>query len=104
MVRQGGRLIHPWTEDARAGSTALGSRPRTSGPVRRFNPWERIDPPAPEALRASGIEQADRGGINLHPLSSTDDWWTIVLGTGFRSTANNSTRLRANAARRIWHR
>ncbi len=54
-----------------------------------FNPWDRID--SPESLR--GI--FDQAGIasptitredRLHPIKSAEDWWTIVLGSGYRGT------------------
>jgi ubiquinone/menaquinone biosynthesis C-methylase UbiE len=54
-----------------------------------FNPWDRIDTPA--SLR--GI--FDQAGIasltitredRLHPIKSGEDWWTIVLGSGYRGT------------------
>jgi hypothetical protein len=38
-------------------------------------------------LRASGIENANiTPELNLQELATPDDWWTIVLGTGYRST------------------
>jgi len=54
-----------------------------------FNPWDRIDSPA--SLR--GV--FDQAGIapplviredRLHPINSGEDWWTIVLGSGYRGT------------------
>jgi ubiquinone/menaquinone biosynthesis C-methylase UbiE len=54
-----------------------------------FNPWDRID--SPESLR--GI--FDQAGIasptitredRLHLINSAEDWWTIVLGSGYRGT------------------
>jgi ubiquinone/menaquinone biosynthesis C-methylase UbiE len=56
---------------------------------RGFNPWDRID--TPESLRgildqagiaSSTITREDR----LHPIKSGEDWWTIVLGSGYRGT------------------
>jgi ubiquinone/menaquinone biosynthesis C-methylase UbiE len=54
-----------------------------------FNPWDRIsDPPALRALlRESGIEAAEviaRPG--MHAIPTADDWWSAVLGTGYRGT------------------
>jgi ubiquinone/menaquinone biosynthesis C-methylase UbiE len=54
-----------------------------------FNPWDRID--NPESLR----KILEEGGVpspkitaenRFHPISSAEDWWTIVLGSGYRGT------------------
>jgi len=54
-----------------------------------FNPWDRINDPA-------GLRKIlDEGGVaspkitaenRLHTINSPDDWWTIVLGSGYRGT------------------
>jgi hypothetical protein len=54
-----------------------------------FNPWDRIDDPA-------GLRKIlDEGGVaspkvitenRLHPIKSAEDWWAIVLGSGYRGT------------------
>jgi len=54
-----------------------------------FNPWDRINDPA-------GLKKIlDEGGVaspniiaenRLHPIKSAEDWWTIVLGSGYRGT------------------
>jgi ubiquinone/menaquinone biosynthesis C-methylase UbiE len=54
-----------------------------------FNPWDRINDPA-------GLRKIlDEGGVaspkiiaenRLHPIKSPEDWWTIVLGSGYRGT------------------
>jgi ubiquinone/menaquinone biosynthesis C-methylase UbiE len=54
-----------------------------------FNPWDRINDPA-------GLRKIlDEGGAappniiaenRLHPINSPEDWWTIVLGSGYRGT------------------
>jgi ubiquinone/menaquinone biosynthesis C-methylase UbiE len=54
-----------------------------------FNPWDRINDPA-------GLRKIlDEGGVaspkiiaenRLHPIKSAEDWWTIVLGSGYRGT------------------
>ena len=74
-----------------------------------FNPWDRIsDPPALRALlRESGIEVAEvvaRPGT--HAISTADDWWSTVLGTGYRGTleqldAASRERVRAAELRSI---
>ena len=93
MVRQGGQLaITTWGPRVfEPGASAFWeavSRERRDL-VRAFDPWTRIDSPAglEELLRASGIENANiTPESNLQELASPDDWWTIVLGTGYRST------------------
>src|SRR4051812_32590285 len=59
-----------------------------------FNPWDRIDDPA--SLR----KILDEGGVaspniiaenRLHPIKSPKDWWTIVLGSGYRGTIEQLT-------------
>ena len=54
-----------------------------------FNPWDRISDPA--SLR----KILDRAGVTspkiiaenrFHPVTSPDDWWTIILGSGYRGT------------------
>jgi hypothetical protein len=93
MVRQGGQLaITTWgprvfEPGASAFWGAVSHERRDL--VRAFDPWTRIDSPAglEELLRASGIENANiTPESNLQELASPDDWWTIVLGTGYRST------------------
>jgi ubiquinone/menaquinone biosynthesis C-methylase UbiE len=59
-----------------------------------FNPWDRINDPA-------GLRKIfDEGGVaspniiaenRLHPISSAEDWWTIVLGSGYRGTIEQLT-------------
>ena len=53
-----------------------------------FNPWDRITEPAPlRALFAeAGIVDADIVAEDgRQDLRSPEDWWTIVIGSGFRS-------------------
>jgi ubiquinone/menaquinone biosynthesis C-methylase UbiE len=54
-----------------------------------FNPWDRINNPASlmTIMRDGGVESAKIADENrLHPISSAEDWWTIVLGSGYRGT------------------
>ena len=54
-----------------------------------FNPWDRIDDPTSltKIMREAGVESAEIVGENrLHPIGSAEDWWTIVLGSGYRGT------------------
>lgn len=56
---------------------------------RAFHPWDQIS--EPEHLR----DMLLKGGVDSdevitenrwHPLRSPEDWWTIVMGTGYRGT------------------
>ena len=54
-----------------------------------FNPWDRISDPASlmTIMKEGGVESAKIAEENrLHPISSAEDWWTIVLGSGYRGT------------------
>jgi len=61
---------------------------------KKFNPWDRIvDPPALQAvLRAGGVEQveivAERGE---HRIATPEDWWSAVMGSGYRGTIEQLT-------------
>ena len=59
-----------------------------------FNPWDRINDPG------SLTKIFDEAGIappkivpenRLHPINSAEDWWTIVLGSGYRRTIEQLT-------------
>jgi SAM-dependent methyltransferase len=66
-----------------------------------FHPWTRVTDPAAlsELFHRGGattpIVEAEPGS---HPLADTDDWWTVVLGTGYRATVEQ---LDPTAARRV---
>jgi ubiquinone/menaquinone biosynthesis C-methylase UbiE len=54
-----------------------------------FNPWNRIDNPASlrKILDEAGVASPEIIAENrLHPIKSPEDWWTIVLGSGYRGT------------------
>jgi ubiquinone/menaquinone biosynthesis C-methylase UbiE len=54
-----------------------------------FNPWDRIDNPASlgKILDEAGVASPTIIAENrLHPITSAEDWWTIVLGSGYRGT------------------
>ena len=54
-----------------------------------FNPWDRINDPANlmMIMREGGVESAKIADENRpHQISSAEDWWTIVLGSGYRGT------------------
>ncbi|GIJ44018.1 methyltransferase [Virgisporangium aliadipatigenens] len=66
-----------------------------------FHPWTRVTDATAltELLRRGGAavpEVAEEPGT--HPLATPEDWWTIVLGTGYRATV---ARLEPAAAQRV---
>ena len=54
-----------------------------------FNPWDRITGPVSleKILNGGGAESPKIIVENrLHPILSPEDWWTIILGSGYRGT------------------
>jgi ubiquinone/menaquinone biosynthesis C-methylase UbiE len=54
-----------------------------------FNPWDRIDNPGSlkKIFDAAGVASPKIVSENrLHPINSGDDWWKIVLGSGYCGT------------------
>jgi hypothetical protein len=59
-----------------------------------FNPWDRIDNPVSlsKIFEEGGVPSPKISAENrLHPISSANDWWAIVLGTGYRGTIEELT-------------
>ena len=93
VVRPGGKLaITTWGPRMfEPGSAAWWSAVKGHRPdlVTGSNPWERITTPQAvrQLLSDSGIEDADvRAEDGQQPLQSPEDWWTVVLGSGYRWT------------------
>ncbi len=67
-------------------------------------PWERIDEPTAlaEMLMAAGLDNVEiEAESNRQSLSRPEDWWTIIMGTGFRWTVERldpATRAMVEAA------
>jgi len=60
-----------------------------------FNPWDRIDNPASlkNILDEAGVASPKISAENrLHPISSAEEWWAIVLGSGYRGTIEQLTK------------
>lgn len=54
-----------------------------------FNPWDRISGPDDlrSLLNAAGFTQSEVvAESGSQPLNSPDDWWAMVLGSGYRGT------------------
>jgi ubiquinone/menaquinone biosynthesis C-methylase UbiE len=93
MVRLGGQLaITTWGPRMfEPGSAAWWAAVKQFRPDLHsaFNPWERIT--TPEAVRQlvteSGIQNAEIiAESGQQALETPDDWWTVVLGSGYRWT------------------
>jgi ubiquinone/menaquinone biosynthesis C-methylase UbiE len=97
-VRPGGKLaITTWGPNFfQPGSDAFWRSIKDVRPdlFKGFNPWDRINDPG------SLTKIFDEAGIappkivlqnRLHPINSAEDWWTIVLGSGYRGTIEQLT-------------
>jgi SAM-dependent methyltransferase len=93
LVRPGGALaVTVWGPEFLEPATsafwdAVGAeRPDLVG---GFHPWTRVTEPAElsRLLQRGGVTDptvdAEPG---THPLTDPEDWWTVVLGTGYRAT------------------
>jgi SAM-dependent methyltransferase len=105
LVRPGGQLaVTVWGPRLfEPGTSAFWSAVEAERPdlVRGFHPWTRVtDPDALVALLAEAGVVAPTVAVESgrQPLATPDDWWTIVLGTGYRATLE---RLGPEAAERV---
>ena len=69
-----------------------------------FNPWDRID--NPESLKTifdeAGVVPARVITENrAHPIKSAEDWWAIVLGSGYRGTVEQLNQTDREKVRQI---
>ncbi len=92
-VRPGGRIaITTWGPGMfEPASGAFWEAVQTARPdlYRAYHPWDRIAEPEAlsRILRDAGVPMPTvEGEVARHPLRSPQDWWSIVLGSGFRST------------------
>jgi ubiquinone/menaquinone biosynthesis C-methylase UbiE len=105
LVRAGGVLaITVWgPEFLEPATSAFWAAVGTERPdlVGAFHPWTRV-------TQATALAQLFHDGgaaiptveaePGTHPLASPEDWWTVVLGTGYRATVQQ---LDAAAAQRV---
>lgn len=93
LVRPGGKLaITTWGANFfEPANTAFWDAVREVRPdlYKGFNPWDRISEPS------SLMEVLNQGGVPVatvvaepatHPIASPEDWWTMLLGSGYRGT------------------
>jgi ubiquinone/menaquinone biosynthesis C-methylase UbiE len=95
MVRPGGQLaITTWGPRMfEPGSSAWWMAVRELRPDLHvaFNPWDRITEPQSlrELLSQGGVSEVQIGSEqSTQPLRSPEDWWQIVLGSGYRWTVD----------------
>jgi ubiquinone/menaquinone biosynthesis C-methylase UbiE len=93
LVRPGGQLaITTWgPRTMEPGNSAFWDAVRVERPelYKGYNPWDSItDPPAVRALLHEGGVQTDDviAEAGTQPLKSPEDFWTILLGSGYRAT------------------
>ncbi|MDP1665620.1 MAG: class I SAM-dependent methyltransferase [Methylobacter sp.] len=93
VLRPGGKLaITTWGPDFfEPANSAFWNTVRDVKPelYKGFNPWDRISEPSTlrAILKEGGVPEpwimAEPG---THPIASPDDWWTTLLGSGYRGT------------------
>lgn len=93
LVRPGGKLaVTTWGNRLlEPMNTVFWNAIREVRPVlyKGFNPWDRISDPDTlgSMLARAGVNAGEivlEGGT--HPLPSPEDWWSLVLGSGYRGT------------------
>ncbi len=105
MLRPGGQLaITSWGANVfEPANQRFWQAIETERPdlVKPFTPWDRIrEPESLKALlEAGGATQVDvMAAKGVHELAEPEDWWTMVLGGGFRGTIDQ---LEAAARERV---
>lgn len=113
MVRPGGQLaITTWGPRMfEPGSSAWWNAVKTHAPQfhSAFTPWERITTPEAVAalLIAAGVPSPEVAAeAGRQALRGPDDWWAVVLGSGYRWTVDQmgpaaAERVRADCLREL---
>ena len=93
LVRPGGQLaVTTWGPNLfEPANTAFWRSIKNVRPelYKGFNPWDRISDPAnlEKILSEGGVELPRITAENrFHLINSAEDWWTIILGSGYRGT------------------
>jgi len=93
LVRPGGQLaVTTWGPNLfEPANTAFWRSIKNVWPelYKGFNPWDRISDPAnlEKILSEGGVELPRITAENrFHLINSAEDWWTIILGSGYRGT------------------
>lgn len=95
VLRSGGRLaITTWgPRFFEPASTAFWNSVRSVRPdlYKAFNPWDRISEPheLQSLLNVAGFTQLEvLTESDTQPVNSPDDWWPMVMGSGYRGTVD----------------
>jgi ubiquinone/menaquinone biosynthesis C-methylase UbiE len=98
-VRPGGQLaVTTWGPNffEPANSAFWGSIKKVRPDLHKaFNPWDRINDPVSlgRLLNGGGVESPTIIAENRsHRINSAEDWWTILLGSGYRGTIEQLSR------------
>lgn len=98
LVRPGGKLaVTTWGPKLfEPANGAFWDAVRQARPdlYKGFNPWDRIsDPPAVRALLAEGGAVAADvvAESGSHFVARAEDWWSTILGSGYRGTLEQMT-------------
>jgi SAM-dependent methyltransferase len=92
MVRPGGVLaVTTWGPQAfDPGAAAFWDAVGELRPelVRAFSPWDSLDTPDKllDLLTRAGIEAEAKAEDGEQAMRGPDDWWAVILGTGYRGT------------------
>jgi SAM-dependent methyltransferase len=93
LLRPGGRLaVTTWGNDLfEPASTVFWDAVRRERPdlYKGFNPWDTLTEPSQlrRLFSAAGVELEEvRIERRDHEIERPEDWWTIVMGSGYRGT------------------
>jgi SAM-dependent methyltransferase len=93
LVRPGGKLaITTWgPRFFEPASTAFWDSIRAVRPdlYKTFNPWDQLTDPESlsQLMTEAGVENVEVvAEAGVHKLETPEDWWAMVMGTGYRGT------------------
>jgi hypothetical protein len=98
VVRGGGRVaITTWgPRFFEPASTAFWNSIRDVRPdlYKSFNPWDRISEvdAVLELLAAAGLREMEAvAEADTQPVNAPEDWWAMIMGSGYRGTVEQLT-------------